>query len=78
MILPTKYLQEHETLLGVGALLLKELNSSSKSLSDLWEKSKDNNDIGNYERFILALDMLFLFGLIEMRDNKLLRIHNDS
>lgn len=77
MIMPTKYLREDETLLGVGAILLKEL-SSKKSLSELWENSKNINHIGNFERFILTLDMLFIFGLITMKDNELMRVSNDS
>jgi hypothetical protein len=76
MILPNKYLQEHETLLGVGAILLEKL-STKKSLSELWENSKNISNINNYERFILALDMLFIFGLITIKDNELVRNPND-
>lgn len=73
MILPTKYLREDETLIGLGAVLLSNL-TSEKTLSDLWEFAKKHPNIGNFERFILALDMLFIFGLIIARDNKIMRV----
>ena len=75
--LPTKYLKEHETLLGIGVIILKKL-TSEKTLSELWETSKNNSNTCSYERFILALDMLFIFGVINIKDNKLMRIQNDS
>jgi hypothetical protein len=74
--MPTKYLQENETLLGIGAVLLSKL-SHSKSLSQLWYESKNISDIGSYERFILALDMLYILGLIKLHNNKIMRIKND-
>lgn len=77
MILPTKYIREDETLLAVGAILLKKL-STQKSLSALWESSREISNIGSYERFILALDMLYILGLINIENNKIMRIHNDS
>lgn len=72
MIIPSKYLREDETLLGVGAALLKSLNTQ-KDLSSLWEELKDNSAIGTFERFVLALDLLFLLGLIEAHDNEIVR-----
>lgn len=73
MILPSKYLREDEALLGVGAVLLQVLNTR-KDLSSLWEDSKNHSVIGNFERFVLALDLLFLLGLIEIRDNEIVRV----
>ena len=72
MIMPTKFIQEDEALIGVGAILLEKL-SSEKSLSDLWENSKNIPNIGNFERFILTLDMLYILGLITFKNNNLLR-----
>lgn len=74
MIMPTKYLKENETLLGLGAILLEEL-SSEKSLSDLWENAKKYPDIGNFERFILTLDFLFIIGLVTLKNNNLMRMN---
>lgn len=76
MIMPTKFLREDEALIGVGAVILREL-SSKKSLSELWENLKNQPMIGNFERFIITLDMLFILGLISFNDNYLLRVNND-
>jgi hypothetical protein len=74
MIMPTKYLREDEALIGVCALLLPFIDRN-KNLSDLWEKAKNVSSVGNYERFVLALDLLFMFGLIEIHNNEIVRVH---
>lgn len=73
MILPNKYIKENEALIGVGTILLNLL-SGEKALSDLWESVKEIPNVGNYERFILSLDLLFILGLIEFRNNKLIKV----
>lgn len=73
MILPNKYLREHEALIGVGSLLLKHL-TVEKTLSSLWDEVKSASNIGNFERFVLGLDLLFLLGLVETRSDKIVRV----
>ncbi|MDX1950145.1 MAG: ABC-three component system middle component 6 [Rickettsiales bacterium] len=73
MILPNKYLREHETLIGVGSLLLKHL-TVEKTLSSLWDEVKSASNIGNFERFVLGLDLLFLLGLVETKSDKIARV----
>jgi len=73
MILPNKHIREEEALIGVGAILLTKI-SSSVLLSELWEQVKEISNIGNYERFILGLDLLFLLGLIKIEDNHIKKI----
>jgi len=73
MIMPSKYLREDEALIGVSAALIPFIDKN-KNLSDLWEKVKDIRTVGNYERFVLALDLLFMFGLIEIHDNEIVRV----
>ena len=73
MILPNKYLREDEALLGLGAKILALLNQDTP-LSELWEVTKVKENVGSYERFVLALDMLFLLGLIIFEDNRIKRI----
>ena len=73
MILPNKHIREEEALIGVGAILLTKI-SSSVLLSELWEQVKEISNIGNYERFILGLDLLFLLGLIKIEDNHITKI----
>lgn len=73
MIMPNKYLREDEALIGFGTVVLKHL-SFEQSLSGLWEDVKNFESVGNFERFILVLDMLYLLGLIEFRKNKITRV----
>ncbi len=73
MIMPSKYLREDEALIGVSATLLP-LVEKYGNLSALWESAKKINTIGNFERFILALDLLYLLGLVDLCDNKIVRV----
>ncbi len=73
MILPTKHINEHEALIGVGAIILKQL-SAETDLSVLWDDIKENSAVGNYERFILGLNFLFLLGLINIKNNKITQV----
>jgi|CXWL01.1.fsa_nt_gi hypothetical protein len=73
MILPNKYLREDEALIGFGLIVLKHLQVE-RSLSDLWEEVKNIESSGNYERFILVLDMLYLLGLIEYKKKMIKRV----
>lgn len=77
MILPNKFLEEKDSLLYVGALLLDKLDVSS-SVSELWNQVNDNKSVNNYERFIITLDMLYVLNLIELKNDKIRRINNDS
>ncbi len=72
MILPNKYLREDEALIGFGTVMLKHL-TTERPLSDLWEDVKGYESFGNFERFILVLDMLYILGLIEFKNNKIQR-----
>lgn len=73
MIMPSKYLREDEALIGVGAALLQKINGRT-NLSNLWEETKNNSATGNFERFTLALDLLFLLGLVDVSDNEVVRV----
>lgn len=72
MILPTKHLREDEVLLGIGAQLLLLL-SNSDDFSRLWEKAKKLPNVATFERFILALDLLFILGMVELTAGKIVR-----
>ena len=73
MILPTKFIREEDSLLGVSAILLTMIDKK-KNLSTLWEESKKIKTIGTYERFILGLDLLYMFGLIDTSNDKIIRV----
>lgn len=70
MILPTKHIAEHETILGVGAAVLNHL-SRPRTISELWDRLRDDRTVGTYERFILALDLLYILGAIRFADGLL-------
>jgi hypothetical protein len=72
MILPTKHIPQDEALLGVGATVLAHLNAPL-TVSGLWERLKAEPNVGTFERFVLATNLLFLIGAIDMKDGLLVR-----
>jgi hypothetical protein len=75
MILPTKHISENEAILGVGATILGHLDSPI-TVSSLWERAKVESNVGTFERFVLAADLLFVIGAIELRDGLLVRVQS--
>ena len=73
MIMPSKYIQEGEALLGVGAALLPVIEKHP-DLSEMWDEAKKIDSVGNFERFVLALDLLYLMGLIETKSGRIVRV----
>jgi hypothetical protein len=73
MIMPNKYLTERDALIGVGSILLGKL-SVPKKLSNLWEEVKDVPSIGVFDRLAYGLELLFVLGLIELKDDKIERL----
>lgn len=78
MILPTKHLAQDRALLTVGARILPSLEHPI-TVSALWEQlSRDSTSPSNphylrYDAFVLALDLLFLMGTIQLSDGLLTR-----
>lgn len=77
MILPNKHVRTKYSLIGLGALILQNLNRPQQ-VSTLWEKLREFPEVGTFERFILALDFLYTIGAIEFENNQLRRITDDS
>ena len=73
MIMPNKCLKEEDTLLGSSAVIFNNLNDK-QTLSELWDKVKQEEAIYNFERFILSLDMLYLLGIIDFNENSLIKV----
>ncbi len=71
MILPTKHLGAHESLLGLGAVVLSHL-SAPKTVSRLWEDLRLSPELRTFDRFVLTLGFLYAIGTVEM-DEGLLR-----
>lgn len=64
MILPNKHLSGSESLIGLGALLLLQMNRPT-TISSLWSKVRERAEIGSFERFTVTLDFLFSIGAID-------------
>ena len=73
MILPTKHLSARQSLLGVGAVVLERL-TRPKTVTALWEQLRSDEHVGTYRRFIFAIDLLFIMGLVEYSNGLLERI----
>ncbi len=72
MILPTKHIPTEKSLVGVGALVLQKLHSP-RTLSSLWDHLRDLPEVGSFQRLLLALDLLYAIGAVELRDGLLQR-----
>lgn len=68
MILPGKRLSLSRSYLGVGAVLLESIDDR-RTVSLLWDATKERSEVGTFGRFVLGLDMLFVFGLIDIGDD---------
>ncbi len=79
MILPSKHLSHDRALLTIGARILQDL-ALPKTVSALWEELRLQNTAGRYDLpslrydgFVLAIDLLFLIGAVEIHDGLLTR-----
>ena len=65
MIRPTKHVPVEQTLLGVGAVIVSNLTEPC-TVTALWEAVRQHRAIGTFERFVLALTMLFAIQAVEL------------
>ena len=65
MILPTKHVTISQSLLGLGGTVLRELHRPSTP-SHLWERVRLLDEVPSYNRFLLALDLLYACDAVEM------------
>ena len=66
-ILPDRNISLENSLLGIGAVLIENLDKP-KSVSQLW---RDCPLQTNYDVFILALDFLYIIGAVEIEQGLL-------
>ena len=72
MILPDKHTRVSTSLLGLGALVLRELRTPH-SPSALWERLRGREEVGNFQRMVAALDLLYLMGAVNLEDGLIRR-----
>lgn len=73
MILPTKGVEPSKALLSIGADLLRALDQP-KTVSRLWNDVREANEESlqiTFDWFVLALDLLFVMGVVEYIAGKL-------
>lgn len=63
IILPDKTIRVGFSVVGVGAILLQNIDSV-ETVSSLWSKVKAYEEIGTFEKFIAALVLLYSSGAI--------------
>jgi hypothetical protein len=78
MILPQKHIKLSESLFGLGGFLIGLLGTP-KSTDKLWEEYNENvkNNIfptsHSFDNFILALDYLYIIGLIDIKKGGIIK-----
>lgn len=73
MILPTKHITMNRCLLGVGAIVLEHLKRP-QTVTRLWTSVRSHPDVVTFDRFILALDLLYLMGAVDTEGRLLQRV----
>jgi hypothetical protein len=73
MILPTKHIPLRMSCLAVAAMLLETLKYP-QSVSELWYRTREAPEVATYDRYVLALDLLYSLGLVEYREGLLKRM----
>jgi hypothetical protein len=64
-------------LLGASAVVLAQLGYP-KTVTATWERLRSDPAIRTFDRFVMALDLLFLMGLLELNDGLLTRTGDDN
>jgi hypothetical protein len=72
MILPTKHMSLSNSLLSIGAVLLKHIDNNH-TVTALWNTANTLPEVKTFERFTLGLDLLFMMGAVEFHDGLLRR-----
>lgn len=73
MILPTKHISTPYSLLGVGAILLQQLDKP-RTVTSLWEAVRTIHAVTTFERFSLALDFLYTIGAVNFNNDLLYKV----
>ena len=72
MILPNKHIDVQHSLLGTGAVILRNLDRP-QSVTALWGQVRSLPEVGYYGRFILTLSFLYAIGAIGFNNRTIVR-----
>ena len=72
MILPSKHISEDQALLGIGAVVLRYLERP-QTVTSLWDKVRNERAVGTFERFVLALNLLHITGVVVLSQGMICR-----
>lgn len=72
MIMPTKHIPAEQSLLGAGAVVFSEL-SQPRTVTALWEAVRDSRSVGTFERFVLAVTMLYVLRVVRFEAGVIIR-----
>lgn len=73
MILPNKHVTTRASLLGQGMVILQHINRP-RTVSALWERVKATGEIRSFERFVLAIDLLYMLGSVELKEGLISKV----
>lgn len=73
MILPTKHIPTRHSFLGVGAMVLHALDRP-KTVTALWDHLRVHAEVGTFARLVLAVDLLYAVGAVDLEDGLLRRV----
>ena len=74
MILPNKHISTRNSLLGLGSIVLMRLGYP-RTVTSLWSDLSKVPEVATFERFVLALDLLYMIGAIELEEGLLRKCH---
>jgi len=77
MILPDKTIKLKYSFLGAGSRILIELERP-QTVSSLWEKVRNFDEIKTFDRYLLILDFLYILDLIDFREGLLKKVRKDD
>jgi len=77
MILPDKTIALRYSFIGAGSRILIELESD-QTVSSLWERVKNYDEIKSFDKYLLILDFLYVLNLIEFEEGILKKVRKDD
>ncbi len=73
-LLPDKFVPEHQSLVGQGALVLTLLSDRPMSVAQLFVETRSRLAHMTYDAFVETLDALYALGAIDSGREPLLRV----